>query len=391
VTPPGASTSPPNSMRGVAMSSVIQRLENELREIWATPVKAGEPVKSRVCTMNLVVVAQSRELAERYTPVIDEVTASVPARAIIVALEPEAPSEALEGEATAVCSVAAGSEGALCSERIRLYASGSTCVRVGSAVEALAMPELPTVLVWLGRVHPDDPVFASLVEDAQRVILDTEYTSLSSLVRLASWARGAKGRSAIADLSWTRLSVWQELSARFFDAPELRPHVSGITRMTLRQASDKGVRLGSEGSLFLGWIATRLGWRVQRLGGGLKFRRPDGGNVGLTLEAVPRPKGEAPLALSYVGLDIDHGGVVAKASIERQLSSGLSGQSSDADVLSWKVGIAGSAATERQVRLHTNKEAGLLIETLHRPTFDPALGESIAFAEELSEDALSCT
>jgi glucose-6-phosphate dehydrogenase assembly protein OpcA len=392
----GASSLPPNSMRGVPMSSVIQRLENDLRALWTTPVKAGDPVKSRVCTMNLVVVAQSRELAERYTPVVDDVTASVPARAILVALEPEAPSAALEGEATAVCSLAAGAEGALCSERIRLYASGSTCARVGSAVEALAMPELPTVLVWLGRVHTDDPVFVSLASDAQRVILDTEYTSLSSLVKLAAWARegarAAKDRAAVADLSWTRLSVWQELSARFFDAPEMREHASGVTRLTLRQASDKGARLGSEGSLFLGWMATRLGWKVQRLGGALKFRRPDGAQVALTLEAVPRPKGEAPLALSYVGLAVDQGGFVARASVERQLSSGLSEQSPDADVLSWKLEIRGPqpVTTERQVRLHVNKEAALLVETLHRPVFDPALGEAVAFAEELSEDGLLC-
>jgi len=377
-------------MKGVPMSSVIQRLEKELRDIWAAPAKPGDPVKSRVCTMNLIVVAHTRALAERYTPVIDEVTSTIPARAIIVALEPEAPSAALEGEATAVCSVAAGAEGALCSERITLSASGNTCARVGSAIEALAMPEMPTTLVWLGRVHTDDPVFVSIATDAQRVVLDTEYTSLTSLVRLAAWARAEAGRSAVADLAWTRLSVWQELSARFFDAVEMRAHANGVTRLVLRQASEKGTRLGAEGSLFLGWIATRLGWRVQRLGGSLKFRRPDGGQVALILEAVARPKGEAPGALSYVGLTAEVGGVVAKGSIERELASGLEGQTADADVLSWKLDVPLPTATERRVRLHVNKEAALLIDTLRRPVNDAALSESVAFAEQLAEDGLVC-
>jgi glucose-6-phosphate dehydrogenase assembly protein OpcA len=383
-------TMPPASVRGVPMSSVIRDIEKQLREIWEAPTKPGECVKSRVCTMNLVVVARTRELAERYTPVVDEVTATMPARAIIVALEPEAPSGALEGGATAVSSVASGSQGALCSERITLVATGSTCARVGSAVEALLVPEIPTTLVWLGRVHTDDPVFLSIASDAARIVLDTEYTSLSSLLKLARWTREEVGRAALADLSWTRLAVWQELSARFFDSPEMRAHASGVTRIVLRQASEKGARLGAEGSLFLGWIATRLDWRAERLGGAVKFRRPDGGQVTLTLEAVVRPKGEAPGALTYVGIVAAAGGVVAKGSIERELASGLAGQTPDADVLSWKLDVPLPTASQQRIRLYANKEAALLLDTLRRAVSDPALGESIAFAEQLTEDELTC-
>lgn len=385
-----ALTMPPASLAGVPMSSVIARIERELQGVWSAPVKPGEPAKSRVCTMNLVVIAKTRELAERYAPIVDEVTASIPARAIVVALEPDAPSAALEGEATAVCSLAPGSGGALCSERITLTAMGGTCARVGSAVEALLVPEMPTTLIWLGRVHTDDPVFLSIASDAQRVVLDTEYTSLTSLVKLAKWARAEEGRAAVADLAWTRLSVWQELSARFFDSPEMRAHASGITRLVLRQASEKGARLGAEGSLFLGWLATRLDWKAERLGGAIKFRRPDGGQVTLTLESVPRPKEEAPGALSYVGIVATANGVVAKGSIERELSSGLEGQTEDADVLSWKLDVALPTATEQRIRLYANKEAALLIDTLHRSVNDPALGESVLFAEQLSEDELAC-
>src|SRR5262245_36016123 len=97
-------------------SSVIHRVERELREIWTQPAAPSETPKSRVCTMNLVVVAGSREIADRYTPVLDEVTASIPSRAILVALDPEAPVGVLEGDASAVCSI----EGkqAICSERV---------------------------------------------------------------------------------------------------------------------------------------------------------------------------------------------------------------------------------------------------------------------------------
>jgi hypothetical protein len=85
------------------------------------------------------------------------------------------------------------------------------------------------------------------------------------------------------------------------------------------------------------------------------------------------------------------GRIVAKASIERDLVSGLEGQTADADVLSWRLDVDLPTATEQSVRLHANKEAALLVHTLHRPVNDPALMESIAFAEQLTEDGLVCT
>lgn len=384
-------TAPPPSMAGVPMSSVIARIERELIEIWAGPTTAGASGKSRVCMMNLVVVANSSELAKRYTAIVDEVTSSIPARAIVVAIEPDAPSAALEGEATAVCAVTKESGGTPCSERLTLFARGSTCARVGSAVEALCVPEMPTTVVWLERVHVDDPVFLSIASEAERVVLDTEYTSLSSLLKLANWACADPGRPRVADLAWTRLSVWQELCARFFDAPNMRDHARGISRLALKQASDRGTRLGPEGSLFLGWLATRLDWKIQRMGGALRFRRPDGGLVALSLSAVPRPMEVAPTALAYVGIEAEAGRVVAKGSIERDLVSGLAGQTADADVLSWSLDVDLPSATKQRVRLHANKEAALLVRTLHRPVNDPALMESIAFAEQLTEDGLVCT
>ena len=378
----------PAGLAGAPMSPIIARIEKELRDIWEAP---GAAPKTRVCTMNLVVIAGSRAMAERYLPILDEVTSSIPARAILVALEPDLPGGTLDGEATAVCTIGGESGGQLCSERVRLTATGSTCARVASAVEALCVHEIPTTLVWLGRVHVDDPVFLALAGEAQRVVLDTEYTSLASLMKLAAWARAEPGRPAVADLAWTRLAVWQELCARFFDDPNMRDLAHGIARLTLLQASDPGARLGSEGALLLGWLATRLGWKLQRLGGAMRFRRPDGGQVALSLTALARPHEVAPAALAGLTIDAEAGSVKAKGSIHRDLASGLAGQSGDADVVVWKLDVPFPTATEQRVRLRDNKGAKLLVRTLHRPVSDPTLSDAVAFAEQIFEDGLVCT
>jgi glucose-6-phosphate dehydrogenase assembly protein OpcA len=373
-------------------TNLIARLEKELRELWDQPGDPSVPKASRVCTMNLEVVASSKELLARYQPVVDEVTASIPARAILASIEPDAPGDELTGAATFVCRLEGDRN--VCSERITLAATGEACARSASAVEAFLVPEIPTALVWLGKVHVDDPVFEDLANDAQRIIVDSEYTSLASLLHVTSWARRQTNRPHVADLAWVRLASWQELLARLFDAGEVRPLARKIKRLRLEQASPRGARLGPEPALLLGWIGTRLDWKVSRLGGALRVKRDDGGSVAIELAAVPCPPGVAPNTLASVSVEAedDQTGVSMKGSIRRELASGLEESGApttpDADVICWKQSTA-AATFEQHVRLGPNKAAKWLERTLHRPAADPAFDESVAFAEHLVEDGLT--
>ena len=155
-----------------------------------------------------------------------------------------------------------------------------------------------------------------MAENAQQVILDSEYTTAGSLLELERWSRAEEGRPALADMAWTRIAPWQDMCARFFDEPRTE-HAAAITRVTLHQASESGARLGSEGALFLGWLATRLGWRAGRMGGALRMRRADGRDVSLHVGAVARPEGVAPAALASITIEAALGGVTLKGTIDR--------------------------------------------------------------------------
>jgi len=370
-------------------SGLVARLERELRELWTAAEEPGEIPMSRVCTMNIEVVAPSRAMLERYTPVVDEVTASIPSRVILASIEPDAPGNEITGSATAVCSLDGGRK--ICSERVTLSATGNACARSASAIEAFLVPEIPTALVWLGRVHVEDPVFEDLANDANRIVLDSEYTSLASLLQVTAWARKQKAGPQVSDIAWTRLAPWQEMLARFFDPPERQHLAQRITRVALQQAADAGARLGPEPALLLGWLATRLDWKASHLGGKLRFRRPDGQSVTVDLGAVPRPAGVAPQTLACVTLEAADGDTTMVASIERVLASGegshQEGATRDSDVMVWRQACAGSAPLEQHVRLGANKAAKWLERTLHRARHDQAFDESVAFAEQIAEDA----
>ncbi len=373
----------------MSAAQLIARLDRELREIWKASEENGTAPLTRVCTMNLEVVAPSRELLERYTTVVDEVTATIPARAILASVEPDAPN-GLEGDVSAVCFPEGSKK--ICSERIILRAGGKSAAGAASAIESFLVPELPTALVWLGRVHVDDPVFQDLANDANRIVLDSEYTSIASLIHVAKWARTQPNAPHIADLAWTRISSWQELLARFFDDADTRALATAVTKLRLVQASEPGARLGPEAALVLGWMATRLGWKTSRLGGVLRFKRPDGETVAVELGSVPRPEGVAPQTLAKLTVEAADANASVRGEIDRVLASGLPGQvesTPDADVVVWKCSKGGGPAIEQHVRLGANKAAKWLERTLHRPARDPAFDESVAFAEQIVEDGLT--
>jgi glucose-6-phosphate dehydrogenase assembly protein OpcA len=368
----------------VSAAALLARLDKELREMWKASADSGAPM-TRVCTMNIEVVAPTRELLDRYTAVVDEVTAAVPARAILASIEPDAPS-GIDGEVTAVCFPDGGKK--ICSERIILRIGGQSAAAAASAMESFLVPEIPTALVWLGRVHVDDPVFQDLANDAHRIVLDSTYTSIASLLHVAKWARTQPNAPHIADLAWTRISMWQEMLARFFDEADTRGLADQISKVSLKQASDAGERLGPEPALVLGWIATRLGWKTSRLGGALRFKRPDGGSVVVELGSVPRPRGVAPQTLSVLSVEAGE----MRGEILRELGSGLAADETstvDADVVVWKRAMGAAPAIEHRVRMGANKAAKWLERTLHRPASDAAFTESVAFAEQIVEDGLT--
>ncbi len=366
-----------------AASTVLAKIEKELRAIG----EARGPA-TRILSMNLVVVAESIDLATRYTQVVDEVSASLLARAIVVGLDPGSREGGLEGSAVQVAAPDVGNDAF--TERVSLTARGQTCLRIPSILEALRVPEVPIALVWLGRLHPNDAVFEQIAERADRVLIDSEFTSVSNIVGLSAYARNRPEGPHVADLAWTRLQPWQELFARFFDQAEHLPFADSIERIVLAQASENKATIGSEAALLLGWLGTRLGIRSYRAGGAIRFVRPDGAEIVIELVAVPRPEGVAPDTLAEVGFTARRGDETLVGSAVRDLGSGGTqiGKTADADVITWKLTPSHGTALEQRVRLGTNKAAKWLERTLRRPSVDPALLESVAFAENVADEVV---
>lgn len=364
-------------------AAVIGRVEGELRALWATAPAPGEVPRSRACTMNLVLVASSVEVAREWVPVVDEVLQGTPARALVVGLDPDGP-DALEADVSGVCTPGGASGALLCSERVALVARGAVSVHLPSVVGALTVTDVPTTLVWLGRVHADDPVFAALAADATRIVLDASRGSLAGLADVVYWlrAKAPAVRPGVADLAWVRLAPWQELCARLFDEPRLRPLADRVTGLTIVQDRSGGSVLAAQGTLLLGWLATRLGWRATSLAGKLRLVRRDGGPIAVSLRSEEGGRGGAG-GVRAVCLDAGGTDLSVHGEMER-----------DGDAAQWRMEVRSGASEpqriEQRVRLRDESGAALLDRTLHRPTRDPALEEAAAWVDELRGEELAC-
>jgi glucose-6-phosphate dehydrogenase assembly protein OpcA len=215
----------------------IQKLLQEARE------RAGSPGET-ISTLNLVAIYFSQAAYERARPALETAARVHPCRMIVIVAEPKATAEAMSARVSAVRSA-----GSVALERIVLLAQGRAIRHLESAMTALLLPELPSVIVWGGR--PEGALFEHALQLADRIIIDSGTRPLASLQKVAQLlARGAP----IGDLAWARIFPWQALAAELLDLPSLREHRGRLEAVRVTCAGD----VGAEGALLAGWFASRV-------------------------------------------------------------------------------------------------------------------------------------
>jgi Glucose-6-phosphate dehydrogenase subunit len=218
---------------------------------------------------------------------------------------------------TIICAVGAGEPSGepADSEHVVLDLVPAQLIHLDAIVDPLLVSELPTV-VWAPHGYPE--AVDSLLRLADVVLLDSteEPDIATSLARVGELAE----RVYVVDLAWLRGTPWRERVAFTFDPAEWRPELQHISAVKVRHGADSAVAA----LLFVGWLASRLGWTPELLAGDGTGRRSgdahsNGGDVQVTLEpakALDVP-GLAGLTLetsdgTSISLDRAPGGLAAR-------------------------------------------------------------------------------
>jgi len=181
--------------------------------------------------------------------------------------------------------------------------------------DPLVVSDLPTLL-WSPHGHPD--AVRTLMPLAQAMLLD----SVDELGRSQIGQHEAIDRANtlsdhlyVVDLAWLRSTPWRERIAATFDPPALRGELDRISSIAIRHHPDSTVA----GMLLIGWLASRLGWRLSPLqqaegdvlsGAAQAAARQD--EIALRLQAAPEQlvRGLAGLSIetaSGIHLRLDRG------------------------------------------------------------------------------------
>jgi glucose-6-phosphate dehydrogenase assembly protein OpcA len=231
-----------------AVSESVAKVEAELSAFWsANTDEQGHP-KARAATMNFVAVSAPGE-ADAHRAAVEELANTRAGRVFIVTVDGRLAPWELDHDVSAVCH----KEGdvVVCYDRIELSFGAMSAARASSVLSALSLSEVPTI-VELGRgAHA--PLVDSLVKIGDRIIVDSAHTPVGKIAEIAQ-----KTRAPLGDRAFVRTFSWREFTARFFDeAPGAERAVGRVEiERTTAERCDPA-------ALFLGWMASRLGWRFE--------------------------------------------------------------------------------------------------------------------------------
>jgi glucose-6-phosphate dehydrogenase assembly protein OpcA len=223
---------------GVRVGAVLDALDR---------MRHGEQrTATRTSVVSLVVLATDEAEEQRACEATRRLGGRHPGRTITVRCvggDPEADSR-VDATVTLEGSEAEGVD--IWWENVGLCVSGRAAGHLDSLVEPLALPDLPCVLWFVGRLpQPADP----LLDVADVVLVDTkEAPSGTAFATVAELVRGAP----VVDLCWVRLRPWRRLLAGLFDGAAYQPFVHHVTGAEV--AGKEAPR-----RLLAGWLVDRLG------------------------------------------------------------------------------------------------------------------------------------
>jgi hypothetical protein len=206
---------------------------------------------------------------------------------------------------------------ALLHETVVVELGASHMENVLTVVDPLVVTDLPTLL-WSPHGHPE--AVQALSPLAQALLLDSVEDAIWR--EALDYAATLTERLYVVDLAWLRSTPWRERIAGAFERPQRAAELDKIARVTIRHHPQFTV----SAMLLSGWLASRLGWRVEPLvthaggravvSGKAHSRRQD---VSLSLQAVPEQQvpGLAGLTLETASgrlltLDRGSGGLEAE-------------------------------------------------------------------------------
>lgn len=237
----------------------VHAIQDELEEVrWGqqgdTEAAQHAANEARASVLNLIAVVMNEAALGSVERVLNGLSITNPSRTLLLLAQHDRDTPKLEAQVSAQTRTESGHR--VATEKVTLHAHGEVALHLGSLVTPLLIPDLPTILWWPGRPNFDSPLFHSLCELADRLIVDTdEGFDDNDLAELLKVARRDRARASIGDFNWARLIPWRHLTAQFFDMPGMLSRLAQIHGVTIHHGADGST---TQAKLLGGWMKSRM-------------------------------------------------------------------------------------------------------------------------------------
>ncbi|GEM_PF-4303889 len=211
----------------------------------------------RARTLNLVVYAETAEVARQAEATLASLAQTFPSRAVLVIPGEEQAEPGISAAVSTECHRVR--DRLVCYEQISIHTRGGSSRHVLGVVEPLLVSHLPVCLWWLADPSFSHDAFRQLASISQRIILDSrgfrelprDFAELQRLVQT--------GTHIVDDLTWQRLLPWRQVMAQLFPGEEGTRHLAAVERVRV----ECGQRQRAEAVLLLAWLAAALRWDTE--------------------------------------------------------------------------------------------------------------------------------
>ena len=284
----------------------VEVVERELAQLWKQTTGAldvdNDAAVLRARVANLLVFVASDALLNDAHQMMRELTASHPSRVLMMLGDMQAADRDIEMYITSICQTdkRTGARRLSC-EEVTLKARGHYVAELPSAALPLVVSDLSTFLWWRDVLRTSDKVFGVLARRSDRLVIDSaEFKDPASELSEAEKLFAVEDceHLGISDINWARLTFWRSLLADFYDVPAYQPSLDKIDRVQIDYVEPDLApgAVAPQALLVAGWLATCLGWTIQREPSlqstgdtiSLNFSDRNGASITLELNRVER-------------------------------------------------------------------------------------------------------
>jgi glucose-6-phosphate dehydrogenase assembly protein OpcA len=254
----------------------VNVVEDQFAELWKKTAGEGESeddeavLRARVA--NLLIYLPTESLLKEVDKLVPELTTVHPSRVVVMLGERETPNQDIEMYVESHCETdkRTGAK-RLCCEQVTLKARGQFVVELPSAALPLLVSDLSTFVWWRDALDVSESVFKNLIAAADRLVIDSaEFEDPQrELLQVHKLFQQPNQRLGISDLNWARLTFWRGLLADFYDVPAYREALDELEQVRIDYVSPAKApqTVAPQALLFMGWLASRLGWTYLRASG----------------------------------------------------------------------------------------------------------------------------